>query len=207
MLHVEIDQITADPSRLGQAIGYLASEARRAVERRPGSLGTLLMVAPAAGALRFESFWASGRALAGGEDAIDGGVREAARQAAGKVVRERFDVLVFERDAPLHGGEGARVTRLKVAPSRPSKVEDAAAWYGDTLVPQLADTSGFRAALLYADWAAGTLVSTTVWRDQQALAASRAAVAAGEAAATAALDGVLSAAAEYRLDFSSARAA
>ena len=53
--------------------------------------------------------------------------------------------------------------------------QDAAAWYGDAAVPQLADAAGFCAALLYADWASGRLVSETVWQDLRALAASRSA--------------------------------
>ena len=74
-------------------------------------------------------------------------------------------------------------------------------------VPVLADTSGFCAALLYADRASGRVISETVWQDPQALAASRHAAAAGEAAAAQALNGVIGASGEYRLVFSSARSA
>jgi hypothetical protein len=73
-------------------------------------------------------------------------------------------------------------------------------------VPRLADTSGFCAALLYADRAAGRLISETVWHDPHALAASRSTATAGEAAAQA-LNGVIGACGEYRLAFSSARPA
>jgi hypothetical protein len=86
-------------------------------------------------------------------------------------------------------------------------VEDAVAWYGDTVVPQLADTSGFRAALLYADWDSGTLTSVTVWEDPDTLAAGRSAATAGEITAAEALNGVVGTSREYRLVFSSARAA
>ncbi len=75
------------------------------------------------------------------------------------------------------------------------------------MVPQLADTGGFRATLLYADWAAGTLISTIVWQDPYALATSRSAARAGEIAAVEALGGAIGASTEYRLVFSSARVA
>jgi hypothetical protein len=91
--------------------------------------------------------------------------------------------------------------------SQRSNIEDAVAWYGDTAIPSLADNSGFCAALLYADWASGQLISETVWQDPDALAASRSAARAGEAAAAAAVHGVIRASAEYRLVFSSARPA
>jgi hypothetical protein len=67
--------------------------------------------------------------------------------------------------------------------------------------------SGFCAALLYADWSSGNLISETVWRDQEALAASQSAATAGEAAAAEALDGEIGATREYQLVFSSARPA
>ncbi len=207
MLHVEVSRITADPRRLADAVSYLTSEVRPVMERQPGNLGTSLLLDPEAGAMGFESFWASNGALVASGDVIAAGVAEAARRAGGTVTRERYAVLVFEREAPLRGGQGVRVTPMNVEPSMLSNVEDAVAWYGDTAVPRLADASGFCAALLYADWASGRLVSETVWQDPQALAASRNTATAGEAAAAAALNGVIGASGEYRLVFSSARPA
>jgi hypothetical protein len=205
--HVEVSRITGDPLRLGDAISYLAGELGPALEREPGSLGTSLLTDPQAGGMRFESFWASEGAFAQSEEVIAGGLREAAQRAGGTVGRERFEVLVFEREVPLRGGQGVRVTPVRVAPSRLSTIEDAVAWYGDTAVPLLADARGFCAALLYADWASGNLISETMWRDLDALAASRSTATAGEAAAAEAINGVIGASAEYRLVFSSARPA
>lgn len=207
MLHVEVSRITGDPRQLVDAVSYLRSEARPVMERQPGSLGTSLLLDPEAGAMRFESFWASSGALLASEDVIAASVREAARRTGGTVSRERYPVLVFEREAPWRGGQGVRVTPMTVEPSVLSSTEDAVAWYGDTAVPVLADTSGFCAALLYADRASGHLISETVWRDTHALAASRSTATAGEAAAAEALNGVISASGEYQLVFSSARPA
>jgi hypothetical protein len=205
--HVEVSRITGDPLRLGDAISYLAGELRPAVERQPGSLGTSLLTDLQAGALGFESLWASEGAFAQSEEVIAGGLREAAQRAGGTVAREHFEVLVFEREAPLRGGQGVRVTPVHADPSKLSTVEDAVAWYGDTAVPLLADVSGFCAALLYAGWSSGSLISETVWRDLDALATSRSTATAGEAAAAGAINGVIGASAEYRLVFSSARPA
>jgi hypothetical protein len=207
VLHVEMSRITGEPLRLGDAISYLAGEVRPAVEGQSGNLGTSLLIDPEAGAAGFESFWASDGALVASEDVIAASVREAARRAGGTVSRERYAVPVFELEAPLRGGQGVRVTQIDVEPSMLSDVEDAVAWYGDTAVPRLADASGFCAALLYADWASGRLLSETVWNDPHALAAGRGAAMAGEAAAAEALNGVVGASGEYRLEFSSARPA
>jgi hypothetical protein len=207
MLHVEVSRITGDPLRLGDAISFLAGEAGPAVERTHGSLGTSLLADPDAGVLGFESLWASEGALVRGEEAVAARLREAAQRAGGTVSSERYEVLVFEREVPLRGGQGVRVTPVHVDPSKLSTVEDAVAWYGDTAVPLLADVSGFCVALLYADWSSGSLISETVWRDLNALATSRSTATAGEAAAAGAIDGVIGASAEYRLVCSSARPA
>jgi hypothetical protein len=206
-VHVEVSRITAEPLRLGDGISYLAREARPAVERLPDSLGTSLLTNLEAGVVAFESFWASDGPLTASEDVIAACVREAARRAGGTVIRERHEVLVFELESPLHGGQGVRVTQMDVEPAKLSNVEDAVAWYGDTAVPQLAEASGFCAALLYADWASGHLTSETVWQDPHVLAASRSAAMASEAAAAEELHGVIGASGEYRLEFSSARPA
>ena len=207
MLHVEVSRITADSRRLADAVRYLTGEARPAAERQPGNPGTSLLLAPEAGAAAFESSWASEGALLDSGDALAASAGEAARQAGGTVTRERYAVLVFEHEAPWRGGQGVRVTAMTVTPSMLSGVEDAVAWYGDTAVPRLADAGGFCAALLYADRAAGRLVSETVWQDIRALAASRSMATAAEAAAAAELNGVIGTSGEYRLVFSSARPA
>ena len=99
------------------------------------------------------------------------------------------------------------MTPVHVDPSKLATIEDAVAWYGDTAVPLLADVTGFCAALLYADWASGSLISEAVWQDLNALASSRGTAMAGTAAAAEAINGVIGASGEFRLVFSSARPA
>jgi hypothetical protein len=60
---------------------------------------------------------------------------------------------------------------------QPSGVADAVEAYGDTAVPELAETEGFRGVLLV-DRDTGHLISETIWRNPQALAASRSVAAA-----------------------------
>ena len=106
MLHVEVSRITADPRRLADAVSYLTSEVRPVMERQPARhLGTSLLLDPEAGAMGFESFWASNGALMDSGDVIAASVREAAQRAGRTMTRERYAVLVFER-----GGTAARRT-------------------------------------------------------------------------------------------------
>ena len=81
MLHVEVSRMTGDPRQLADAVSYLTSEVRPIVERQPGNLGTSLLLDPEAGAMGFESFWASNGALLDSEGVIAASAREASRRA------------------------------------------------------------------------------------------------------------------------------
>jgi len=87
------------------------------VEGQSGSLGTSLLIDRDAGAMKFESFWASKGALVAGEDVVAASACEAARRADGTLTRERYAVAVFELEAPLRGGQGVRVTQMSVDPA------------------------------------------------------------------------------------------
>jgi quinol monooxygenase YgiN len=103
---------------------------------------------------------------------------------------------------PPRSGAGVRLTRMDVAAPA---VEDAVAAFGDTAVPQLAETDGFCSALMFVDRTSGRSIIETLWRDQEALAASRSAAAAIRVDTVAATSAVIRAVEEYRLIFSSIR--
>ena len=77
-------------------------------------------------------------------------------------------MTVFEREG--RPGEAVRLTRMEV---ERAGVADVVHVYGDTAVPRLADTPGFRETLLFADPADGQLISQTGWGDPAARAASQ----------------------------------
>jgi hypothetical protein len=79
--------------------------------------------------------------------------------------------------------------------------------FGDSAVPDLAETSGLRSALLFADPASGHLISESVWRDPQARAASPSVATVIRADVLDAADCLIRAVEDYSLVFSSARKA
>jgi hypothetical protein len=204
MQHVRFNLITADPGRLGDSVTFIESEVRPQVDSQPGSLGTALYTDPVRGLAILESFWASDDAMWASEHTVSPQRREAVRRAAGTVSVERFQVPVFELEAPLHTGAGLRLTRMDIEPSR---VEDAVEAYGDTAVPWLADSAGFCSALLLVDDRTGHAISETVWRDEDALAASRGVAAKIRVETVEATDCVIRAVEEYGLVSTSARKA
>jgi len=202
MLHVRLNLITADPVRLGDSVKFVENEVRPVVESQPGNLGMALKLNPDIGVAILESFWVSGDALRASERMAAPNRAAAVRRACGTVAVERYSVPVFEREAPLRSGEGVRVTRLDV---QPGAVEDTVAAFGDVTVPWLADTEGFCSTLLFIDRASGRSVVETLWRDPEALAASRSAAAAIRVDTVRATNGVIRSVEEYQLVFSSAR--
>jgi heme-degrading monooxygenase HmoA len=204
MLHVRFNFLTADPLRLGDSVKFIESEVRPQVDSQPGSLGTSLYTDPDAGLAILESFWASDDAMHASEHTVSSSRREAVKRAAGTVSVERYEVPVFELEAPVRSGASMRLTRMDV---EPSQVEDAVEVYGDTAVPWLAETRGFCSALLLVDPQTGHTISETLWRDEATLAETRSLAAAVRVDTVSATGCVIRAVEEYGLVSTSARKA
>lgn len=202
MLQVRVNLLTADPLRLGDAIKYVEAEVRPLAESLRGSLGLALYANPELGVAVIESFWASDETVVQSGLIVGPSRSEAVRRAAGTVCVERYQVPVFEQHGALIPGAGLRLTRMDI---EPSGVPDAVEAYGDTAVPQLADTDGFCAALLLVDEHLGRLISETLWQTPRALAASRSAAAALRVEAVESTGCAVRAVEEYGLVFNSVR--
>jgi len=108
----------------------------------------------------------------GGSENTEAPMRaELAKRAGAAVTVEDYQVPIFElieRQALTRRSSAVRLTRMQV---RPSQVDDVIEVVGDIVVPSLIETPGFCDALLFADPAAGCLISETFWRDPGARAA------------------------------------
>jgi hypothetical protein len=202
MMHVRVSLITADPQVLAGCIGYLKAKGRPMLETRHGSLGLSLLAGQEGGVAIVESFWTTHDALLSSAE-TDALVREElARRVKRPVTAEDYEVPVFERGAPLRGGEAVRLTRVEV---KLPGVLDVIEVYGDTAVPRLVDAPGFRGALLFAAPVRGHLISQTVWRDPDARAASPSVAGIIRSEAPAEEGCEIRAVGDYSLAFNSAR--
>lgn len=204
MLQARFHLITADPLRLADVLKSIETEVRPQTENREGSLGMSLYANPEAGVAVLESFWATHEMLLLNENRGLPDFGDALRHAAGTVRLERFRVPVFEWEweGPLDPRAGVRLTWMEI---EPSKADDAVEAYGDTAVPALAETEGFIGSLLLAGQGTGRLIGEAIWRNPQALAASRSAAAAVRVDMVESTGCVIRAVDEYGLVFSSAR--
>jgi heme-degrading monooxygenase HmoA len=202
VLHVRVNVITADPPFLDEFVTFIDREVRPAVDSQPGCQGLSLLAGQETGVAVLESFWASHDALRASEQAAMALRGELARRAPGAVTEDQYQVPVFEPEAPLRGKEAARLTRIEVTRSAVDEVIEV---FGDTAVPWLAEASGFRGALLFADRALGHLISQTLWQDAQARAASPSTAELIRADVLESAHCVIRAVEDYTLAFSSVR--
>jgi len=204
MLQARFHLITADPLRLADVLKFIETEVRPETENREGSLGMSLYANPEVGVAVLESFWATREMLLLNENRGLPDFGDALRHAGGTAGVERYRVPVFEWDweGPLDPRAGLRLTWIDI---EPSKADDAVEAYGDTVVPGLAETEGFVGSLLLVGQDTGHLIGEAIWRNPQALAASRSAAAATRVEMAESTGGVIRAVDEYGLVFSSAR--
>src|ERR1700761_1508755 len=167
-MHVQVSLITAEPQILAGCVRYLEDEVGPALETRPGSLGLSLLVAQEGDVAIVESFWATYDDFGLSAEFTAEVRRELARRVKRTVTAENYEVPVFEQRAPLRSGDAVRLTWVE---AKLPGVLDVTEVYGNTAVPRLAESPGFRDALLFASPARGHLISHTVWRDPAARAA------------------------------------
>jgi hypothetical protein len=206
MLQARFQLITADPLRLGDVLKSIETEVRPDTENRPGSLGMSLYANREVGVAVFESFWATHEMLQLNENKGLPDFGDALRHAGGTVRVERYEVPVFEWawEGPLDPGAGLRLTWAEI---EPAQADDAIEVYGDTVIPALSEAEGYIGSLLLAGPGTGRLISEDIWRNPQALAASRSAAAAARVDMVESAGCVVRAVDEYGLVFSSARKA
>jgi len=168
MMRARVNLITADPDRMAGTIGYIKTSVRPAVGSMDGSLGLSLLAAQEGGVAIVESFWATYDDFGLSAEFTAEVRRELARRVKRTVTAENYEVPVFEQRAPLRSGDAVRLTWVE---AKLPGVLDVTEVYGDTAVPRLAESPGFRDALLFASPARGHLISHTVWRDPAARAA------------------------------------
>ena len=206
MLQARFHLITADPLRLADVLKFIETEVRPDTENRQGSLGMSLYANPEVGVAVLQSLWATREMLLLNENRGLPDFGDALRHAAGTVCVETYRVPVFEWDweGPLDPRAGLRLTWIEI---EPPKVDDVVEAYGDTVVPALSDTEGFVGSLLLAGQGTGRLIGEAIWRNPQALAASRSAETAARVDLVESTGCVIRAVDEYGLVFSSARKA
>jgi hypothetical protein len=201
-MHLRLTLLTADPDHFEDALQYIQNDARPRVENEAGNLGMTLKVRRPLGVAVVETFWVSGEAMRESDRNVRATRDEAEHRAHGTCSVESFPVAGLVTTGSWDPGDGVRVTRFDAPLDR---VEQLVSGYEDTTLPWLKGADGFRGALLATQPRTGQAISETVWRDDEALAASRSAAAAIQVDTVKATDSAVRSLEEYTLTFSSAQ--
>lgn len=203
-VHVRLTYLVGDPLRLGTAVHFLAEETQLRLESEEDSLGMTLHENSELGVVVVESYWSSADAMRASEDTVSPIAAEAARRSTGTLSVEQYEVALSAWRMRPHPGSGVRITRLETEPAR---IDEAVAAYGGIAVPWLGETEGFCTTQLLVNRDSGRWIDETLWRDANALAASRSAAAAIRVGTTGPSGSIVRSLEEYRLVVSSLRAA
>ncbi|MFD0142654.1 MULTISPECIES: hypothetical protein [unclassified Streptomyces] len=183
-MYVRTLYATGDPAQLGAAVDTTASEGRALVSEQPGFRGMGLFVDRELGKFLAATWWEDERS----RDASDEVLRETrARQLAPfaqTAAVDNWEAAVARPPRSVGPGAWFRLARLEFDPAGTDALAEI---FRDMALPRLEALAGFEGASLLVDRAKGRAMVGVVWSDRDALAASRAGVAAirGEATAQA----------------------
>jgi hypothetical protein len=196
MEHVRVSVITTDPHRLADAVKYIDEVFRPLVEAEPGSRGLAVATNDELGVAVTESFWVSHDAMRDSERAVAPVRDKAVLRGDGTVSAEQFEVSSTLRVKPAHANAGVRLTRYDFDPR---DIDDGITAYEDVAWPWMAEAPGLCRAFLFVHRRSGRAIGESVWRDTDALAASRSKEAAVRVDVVAATDAQVRALEEFRL--------
>jgi hypothetical protein len=184
-VHAQLSYLTADPAALDKVVTW-AERGREVHAGAPGSLGLTLTGDRERGTVLLVWFWVSGDAMREYEKDLAPWREQALGAGAATLTVERYRIGSHAVPQRPTEGAGARVLRVQTDPDRIEAVVQA---YEDVELPWLLEADGFCTSVLLLDPGTGQGCQQTVWRDADALAASRgrAAVARADAVAAAAM--------------------
>ncbi|MFF9915483.1 hypothetical protein [Streptomyces sp. NPDC013457] len=173
---------TGDPAELGAAVDTTASEGRALVSEQPGFRGMGLFVDRELGKLLVATWWDDERS----RDASDEVLRETRATQLAPFARtaavDNWEAAVARPPRSVGPGAWFRLVRLEF---EPAETDTLTGVFRDMALPGLEALPGFAGGSLLVDRTAGRAMVGVVWSDRDALAASRAGVAAIRGAATA----------------------
>lgn len=163
--------ITVQPDKMDEATRLYQESVVPAAMQQPGNRFLALLTDAATGKGVSISIWDDEQAMLASEQSgyLQEQLQKFGSILTGPPARESFSVLLWERAPSMP--EVARLTWVNI---RPDAIDDMAAFYKESIVPELRMQDGFLGALVFGDRETGKGCSATVW-------ASRASMEAGEA--------------------------
>ncbi|MFI7008948.1 antibiotic biosynthesis monooxygenase [Streptomyces sp. NPDC050145] len=180
-MHVRTTYVTGDPGKIDEALDGLRAEAVKLLSEQPGYRGYGLFADREVGKMVMGSWWDSAEHASGSDDQLKQRRAELVSPFASSMSVMTFEALGYTRGPRAEAGAGFRLARFQIPPGA---LDDLAGLFRSTALPRFEETPGFAGAALLADRATGFGSVGTIWRDHEALAASRGTQAGTRAKAT-----------------------
>lgn len=169
-MYVRANMLTADPAKIDGGIRYVQERVMPALDGIPGSRGLSMSVNRETGKGALVTWWADLESLRASEEKVAPLRAEGAEILGGTLAPRVLEVVDRQVRQIATPGCWNRVTALDMSSG---DVDKAIETFRTSTIPALEAMDGFCAATLSVDRESAQAVAVTVWRDREALEASR----------------------------------
>ncbi len=141
--------------KLDEAIEYLQKQVVPRIRTAPGYFGAVLLADHKTGSGIEITYWVTAKALSASE-------RVATKTVPGAHILnvEKYEIVILDRDKAPKPGELVHVNTIS---GEPLRVDVAAVFMRDKILPLLKSVKGYRAAVMGVDRPTGRCTVSTVW--------------------------------------------
>jgi heme-degrading monooxygenase HmoA len=161
--------ITCDPADVGPALDVIAKAVPGMMAEQPGFAGIGVFADRALGKILTGSWWESEQALKDSDEKLRDRREDMLARFVSTITTMNLEAAAYSMPAPASSG-GFRLQRLACQPDAVDLVVQA---FKEVGLPRLRAIDGFEGASLLLDRARGMAGISTIFRDMDALAASR----------------------------------
>lgn len=173
---------TGDPAKIDAAVDRLVAEGPALLADLPGYRGLGIFADRQLGKILSGSWWETEQAREDSNEAIMAWRADVVERFAATMALDNVEVMAFERREKPGPGACMRMTRLELDPADSELLADT---FRSTTLPRLDSLPGMIGAALFLDPPRGRGSVSVLFRDRDALAASRGAQAAARSDAVA----------------------
>lgn len=164
-MYARVLRLSGSPTKVAEGIENYRSRVAPALREQDGYSGARLLVNRDTGASMSITFWHDEDTLRASEAALASVRNEAVSQFdAEPPASENYEAVVQHRPQPTEAGNWVRITTLR---GDPAKADDGIRHLESTVVPAVAQLTGFRGAVLFVDRATGNALAATIWNTRE----------------------------------------
>lgn len=162
--------ITAAPADVGAALDVIAKAVPGMMAEQPGFDGIGVFADRSLGKILTGSWWETEQALKDSDSSLRDRREQMLARFVSTITTTNLEAAAYTRPASANSG-GFRLQRLVFDPSLADRLVQT---FKEVGLPRLQELEGFQGGALLMDRARGMAGISTIFRDQEALAASRA---------------------------------